>query len=55
MLGLRGGAGLKAAATMGCGREEVVVVAVDGIADELAPAVGAEGVDIFLLGDVDGL
>src|SRR5229473_8262793 len=55
MLGLRGGASLKAAATMGGGPEEVVVVVVDGIADGLAPAVGTEGVDIFLLGDVDGL
>ncbi len=55
MPGLRGGADLKAGATMGAGREEVVVVAVDGIADGLAPAVGAEGVDIFLLGEVDGL
>jgi hypothetical protein len=26
----------------GCGREEVVVVAVDGVADGIAPAVGAE-------------
>ena len=55
MLGLRGGASLKAAATMGGGPEEVVVVVVDGIADGLAPAIGTEGVDIFLLGDVDGL
>jgi hypothetical protein len=36
-------------------REAVVVVAVDGVADGFAPAVGAEGVDIFVLGDVDGL
>jgi len=28
---------------------------VDGIADGLAPGVGAEGVDIFVLGKVDGL
>src|SRR6266446_673943 len=55
MLGLRGGASLKAAATMGGGPEEVVVVVVDGIADGFAPAVGTEGVDIFLLGDADGL
>ncbi len=40
---------------VGRGREEVVVVVVDGVADGLAPAVGAEGVDIFLLGEVDGL
>ena len=31
------------------------MVVVDGIADGLAPAVGAEGVDVFLLGEVDGL
>src|SRR5712664_3536125 len=37
------------------GREEVVVVAVDGVADGLAPGVGAEGVGVFVLGDVDGL
>jgi hypothetical protein len=39
----------------GVGREEVVAVAVDGVADGFAPAVGAEGVDVFVLGDVDGL
>ena len=39
----------------GVGREEVVVVAVDGVADGLAPAVRAEGVDVFVLGEVDGL
>ncbi len=39
----------------GFGREEVVAVAVDGIGDGVAPAVGAEGVDVFVLGDVDGL
>ena len=39
----------------GSGREEVVVVGVDGIADGLAPVVGIEGVDVFVLGDVDGL
>jgi hypothetical protein len=33
----------------------VVVVAVDGVADGFAPAVGAEGVDVFVLGEVDGL
>src|SRR5260370_40272024 len=36
-------------------REEVVVVVVDGVADGLAPAVGAEGVDMFVLGQADGL
>ena len=39
----------------GSGREEVVAVTLDGIADGFAPAVGAEGVDVFVLGDVDGL
>jgi hypothetical protein len=34
---------------------EVVVVAVDGIADGVAPAGGAEGVDVFVLGETDGL
>jgi hypothetical protein len=36
-------------------REEVVVIGVDGIADGFAPVVGVEGVDVFVLGDVDGL
>jgi len=31
------------------------VVAVDGVSDGFAPAVVAEGVAVFLLGDVDGL
>jgi len=39
----------------GVGREEVVAVAIDGGADGIAPAVGAEGVDVFVLGEVDGL
>ncbi len=39
----------------GVGWEDVVVVAVDGVADGFAPVVGVEGVDVFLLGDVDGL
>jgi len=39
----------------GGGREAVVAVAVDGAADGFAPPVGLEGVDVFLLGDVDGL
>jgi hypothetical protein len=39
----------------GGGREEVVVVASDGVADGLAPAVRAEGVGVFVLGEVDGL
>jgi hypothetical protein len=33
----------------------VVVVAVDGIADGFAPVFCAEGVDVFVLPDVDGL
>jgi hypothetical protein len=39
----------------GVGREEVIVVGVDGVADGFAPAVRAERVDVFLLGDMDGL
>jgi len=39
----------------GGGREAVVVVAVDGVADGFAPAVRAEGVGEFVLGEVDGL
>ncbi len=39
----------------GGGREEVVVVALDGIADGLAPRVGVEGVDVLVLGKMDGL
>jgi hypothetical protein len=31
------------------------VVGGDGVADGIAPAVGAEGVDVFVLGEVDGL
>jgi len=31
------------------------VVVVDGIADGLAPGVGAESVDVFVLGEVNGL
>jgi hypothetical protein len=31
------------------------VVLVDGIADGVAPAVGAEGFDVFVLGEADGL
>ena len=40
---------------IGVGREEIIVVAVDGSADGFAPAVAAEGVDVFVLGEVDGL
>jgi hypothetical protein len=39
----------------GGGRKAVVVVASDRVVDGLAPAVGAEGVDVFVLGEVDGL
>jgi hypothetical protein len=39
----------------GGGREAVVEVVVDGVADGFAPAVGVESVDVFVLGDVDGL
>src|SRR6266851_8775201 len=39
----------------GVGGEAVVVVGVEGIADGLAPAVRAEGVGEFVLGEVDGL
>ncbi len=31
------------------------MVVVDGIADGLAPGVGAESVDVFVLGEVNGL
>src|SRR5580704_2012613 len=37
------------------GWEAVVVVAVDGVADGFAPAVSAKGVDVFVLGEADGL
>ncbi len=39
----------------GGGREAVVVVAFDGIADGSAPVIGVEGLTVFVLGDVDGL
>ncbi len=47
----RFGAGLG----FGGGREAVGVVGVNGIADGFAPAVGTEGVDVFVLGHADGL
>jgi hypothetical protein len=34
---------------------EVLDVGVDGGADRVAPAVGAEGIDVFSFGEVDGL
>jgi hypothetical protein len=40
---------------VGAGREAIVVVGGDGGADGFAPAVGAEGVDLFELRGVDGL
>jgi len=40
---------------IGVGRKEVVLVGGDGGVDGFAPAGGAEGVDVFVLGDVDGL
>jgi hypothetical protein len=40
---------------LGAGLEKIVVVAVNGVADSFSPAVGAEGVDVFVLGEVDGL
>ena len=36
-------------------RVEIVAVGVDGIANGFAPAVGVEGVDVFVLGEVNGL
>jgi len=39
----------------GGGREAVVIVAVDGFADRFAPVAGVERVDVFVLGDLDGL
>src|SRR5437667_6442137 len=50
-----GGGGLLGLFGLGGGREAVVVVAFDGVADGLSPAVGAEGVDVFVLGDADRL
>ena len=37
------------------GREAIVVVGLDGIADGFAPAVRAKRVDVFVFGHVDGL
>jgi len=39
----------------GQGRIEVVEVLVDGVADGIAPIIGAKGVDVFVLGEMDGL
>jgi hypothetical protein len=36
-------------------REEIVVVGFDGGGDGVAPGVGAEGVDVFVLGLAGGL
>ena len=46
----RGRGGLRRFVLVAAGREEVVLVGVDGVADGFAPAVGAEGVDVFVLG-----
>jgi len=40
---------------LGVGREEIAVVAPDGIADGPAPPVGLEGVDVLVLSKMDGL
>jgi hypothetical protein len=52
---LRFGFVVVAGIVVGIGRAEVVAVGVDGGADGFAPAVGAEGVDVFVLREVDGL
>ena len=39
----------------GRGRIAVGEVLVDGVADGIAPIVGAKGVDVFVLGEMDGL
>jgi len=39
----------------GRGRIAVGEVLVDGAADGIAPIVGAKGVDVFVLGEMDGL
>lgn len=39
----------------GGGRDTVVLVVVDGVADGFAPGVGAESLAVFVLGHVDGL
>lgn len=40
---------------VGFGRVAIVGVAVDAVVDGLAPAVGAEGVDVFVLREADSL
>src|SRR5216684_4335963 len=55
ILGLGGGGARRPAARRGGGWEAVVVVAFDGVADGFAPAVRAESVDVFVLGELDGL
>jgi hypothetical protein len=52
---LRFGFGLVAGIVVGVGREKVVVVGVDGVAEGFAPTFGAEGVGVFALRDVNGL
>jgi hypothetical protein len=40
---------------VGVWRVEVVMVGVDGGADGIAPSVGAEGIDVLVLGQAGGL
>jgi hypothetical protein len=40
---------------LGPGRIAVVGILVDGVSDGLAPDVGAEGTDVFVLRETDGL
>ncbi|MGB2621765.1 MAG: hypothetical protein WBL56_06320 [Candidatus Acidiferrum sp.] len=42
-------------AVVGRGRLAVVEILIDGVTDGSAPAVGAEGVDVFVLGEMEGL
>jgi hypothetical protein len=37
------------------GREAVVEIGLDGIADGFAPTIGAEGIGVFVLSEVNGL
>jgi len=54
-LGLRWFGLLRFAFGVGVAWEAVVIVDIDGGANGFAPAVGAEGVDVFALRNVDGL
>jgi hypothetical protein len=53
--GIEFGIGIVANIIVGVWRVEVVVVGGDGGVDGIAPAVGAEGVDVFVLGEAGGL